>query len=378
MKVGFFHDHIFINKHGVRYTSGTLDKELWERYFLEGVKQILVCCRERAYQNGEKLGAIASSENVIFEPSPSLSSLSSLLFGVNESAVKKAVEEVDYVVVRLPSEIGFTAVKYAKKLDKPIICEVVGCPYDGLNGYGTLQAKLYAPIIRKRMKNCVSLCDGALYVTEYALQKKYPHGNSENASNVSISHVNYDCLESRIDRLRNNKSINIGLIGALDNDIKGVDIAIKSLKSINSVKLRVLGKGDPRRFEALAEKYGVEVYFDGFISEKNKIFEWLDLIDVYIQPSFQEGLPRATIEAMSRGCIVASSNAGGLDELTLPDFIHTPGDSTKLSSDILEIINSNIEEKERYIQHSLDQSSKYTKDILKGKRVSFYQSIFQR
>lgn len=104
----------------------------------------------------------------------------------------------------------------------------------------------------------------------------------------------------------------------------------------------------------------------------------MDLIDVYIQPSFQEGLPRATIEAMSRGCIVASSNAGGLDELTLPNFIHTPGDSTKLSSDILEIINSNVEEKERYIQHSLDQSSKYTKDILKGKRVSFYQSIFQR
>ncbi|HDM8210193.1 TPA: glycosyltransferase family 4 protein [Vibrio harveyi] len=378
MKVGFFHDHIFTNKNGIRYTSGTLDKELWERYFLEGVKTVFVCCREKMYKSGEKLGAVASSENVIFEPSPSLSSLSSLLFGVNENTVKRVVEEVDYVVVRLPSEIGFTAVKYAKKFKKVVICEVVGCPFDGLNGYGTIKAKLYAPIIRKRMRNCVSSCDGALYVTEYALQKKYPHDNSENASNVSISHVNYDCLESRKNRLKNSKIINIGLIGALDNDIKGVDIAIKSLKSLNGVRLRVLGKGDPSRFEVLADKYGVEVYFDGFISEKSKIFEWLDLIDIYIQPSFQEGLPRATIEAMSRGCIVASSNAGGLDELTLSEFIHTPGDSSKLSKDILEIINSSIDEKESYIRHSLDQSSKYTKDILKGKRLSFYQSNFQR
>ncbi|WP_191907340.1 glycosyltransferase family 4 protein [Vibrio diabolicus] len=87
-----------------------------------------------------------------------------------------------------------------------------------------------------------------------------------------------------------------------------------------------MGKGDPSRFDGLAKKHGVDVSFDGFISEKNKILDWLDDIDIYIQPSFQEGLPRATIEAMSRGCIVASSNAGGLNELTLEQFIHSPGD----------------------------------------------------
>ena len=34
----------------------------------------------------------------------------------------------------------------------------------------------------------------------------------------------------------------------------------------------------------------------------NKIFQLLDDIDLYIQPSLQEGLPRSVVEAMSRAC----------------------------------------------------------------------------
>lgn len=376
MKIGFFHDHIFLNKEGVRYTTGTLDSSLWERYFLDGVEKVIICCRERDYKTGDSLGAVSSLDRVIFKPSPSISSVSSLLFGMNKNVVKNTVEEVDYVVVRLPSEIGFAAVKYAKKLNKPVVCEVVGCPFDGLNGYGTMKAKIYAPVIRERMKKFVESCDGALYVTENALQKKYANLKSENASNVSISSVNHECLEFRKSKLDNAEILNIGLIGALDNDIKGVDVAIRSLKSIGGVRLRVLGKGDPKRFESLAKKYNVEVHFDGFISDKNKIFDWLDNIDIYIQPSFQEGLPRATIEAMSRGCIIASSNAGGLGELTLPEFIHVPGDHLKLSKDISQIINSNLNIKQKYIEHSLIEASKYTSNILKKKRENFYKSVF--
>ncbi|ELB2801432.1 glycosyltransferase family 4 protein [Vibrio alginolyticus] len=376
MKIGFFHDHVFLYKDGSRYTSGTLDSKLWERYLVRDIDQVVVCCRERQAEEDDILGPIASSEFVEFKPSPSLSSIPSLLFGFNHSFVKKVVEQVDYVVVRLPSEIGFVAAKYAKKLKKPVVCEVVGCPFDGLSGYGTLKAKVYAPIIKYRMKNVVELCDGALYVTERALQNKYPNKRSQNASNVTIKSINNGCVSHRLIRFDNKKIINIGLIGALDNDIKGVNIAIKALASIQGVKLKVLGKGDPSRFDDLAKKHGVEVSFDGFISEKNKILDWLDDIDIYIQPSFQEGLPRATIEAMSRGCIVASSNAGGLNELTLEQFIHSPGDYKKLSKDLTSIIHSTLDKKEDYIQHSLTQSSKYLQEKLRIKRTEFYNSIF--
>lgn len=378
MKLGFFHDHIFVNKEDVRYTSGTLDKDLWKRYLLPGVTEVVICCRERNYIEGERLGAISTRSNVTFTPSPNLSNLKSLTFNYSHNTVEEVVKELDFIVARLPSEIGLAAIKYANRYKKKVICEVVGCPYDALKGYGTLKASIYAPIIKNRMKKGVEKCDGALYVTKEALQKRYPNRCSENASNVVISHVRDDCLKDRIQAFNANNSITIGLIGALDNDIKGIDVAIKALSGVDNIKFRVLGKGDPTRFKELAKSYHVDVSFDGFMSDKDKLFSWLDNIDIYIQPSFQEGLPRATIEAMSRGCIIASSDAGGLGELTLSEFIHNSGDYRKLNKDILRIIKSSQLDKEMYIKHSLNEASNYLSDKLKDRRTKFYTSIFKK
>ena len=54
--------------------------------------------------------------------------------------------------------------------------------------------------------------------------------------------------------------------------------------------------------------------FRRFVWE-DKVFEWLDTIDLYVQPSLTEGMPRAAIEAMSRGCPVVVSDVGGLKNL---------------------------------------------------------------
>ena len=56
-----------------------------------------------------------------------------------------------------------------------------------------------------------------------------------------------------------------------------------------------------------------------------KIFDYLDNIDIYIQPSKQEGLPRAFIEAMSRGCPSLGSKVGGIPELLNSDCVFHKG-----------------------------------------------------
>ena len=43
--------------------------------------------------------------------------------------------------------------------------------------------------------------------------------------------------------------------------------------------------------------------------------DYYDSIDIYVQPSKQEGLPRAVIEAMSRGCPVLGTDIAGIPEL---------------------------------------------------------------
>ena len=70
----------------------------------------------------------------------------------------------------------------------------------------------------------------------------------------------------------------------------------------------------------LAKKYRVEnrVKFLGQVPHK-EVLKWLDNIDIYIHPSYTEGLCRSIIEAMSRACPIICSDVGGNYELVDKD-----------------------------------------------------------
>src|SRR5699024_10285872 len=120
----------------------------------------------------------------------------------NKSAVSKIVKEelekADALIARLPSETGNIAIQQAKKMNKPYLVEVVGCVWDSLWNYGSIQAKLYAPIAMKKMKKNVENAPYVIYVTNKFLQKRYPtKGKTENISNVEIGDVSQNSLETR-------------------------------------------------------------------------------------------------------------------------------------------------------------------------------------
>ncbi|PKH31898.1 glycosyltransferase family 4 protein [Shewanella sp. ALD9] len=373
MKIGFFHDHIFTKKNDVIYTTGTLNKSVWDRFFDAGVNKLIVCGR---FSNSIKPSQISERDNVTFVFSRNLSNIRSLLFGTGNNVVEKIVNDVDIVVARVPSEIGFNAIKFGKKFNKKVICEVVACPYDGLNYHGSFFAKLYAPIIKLRMKYWVKQCDGALYVTEHALQERYScNGLTTNASNVEIDLLaNVESVDFRYKRLSNrikDRTVKVGLMGTMQNDSKGISVALQALDSLENISFHVIGTGDPKKYLEISKKFAVNFNYDGFMAIKNDVYDWLDDIDIYIQPSFQEGLPRATIEAMSRGCPVISSDAGGLSELTMSDYIHTSGDYVKLRQDIIKVLNDpNLAQISSI--HSLNIASRYLSSSLKNKRSHFY------
>ena len=70
--------------------------------------------------DGVELGR-ADKPGVSFEFLPNLSSARQLLFRPREvdRQMEQAVRDADAVVARLPSEIGFLAVKHARRLSKP-------------------------------------------------------------------------------------------------------------------------------------------------------------------------------------------------------------------------------------------------------------------
>jgi len=132
------------------------------------------------------------------------------------------------------------------------------------------------------------------------------------------------------------RPIIFGTIGSLSTRYKGIQTALAALSAIRNLNInfeyRILGSGNQTQWRLLAGRLGIgnQVTFFSSIPSGDPVFQWLDGIDVYLQPSLTEGLPRSLIEAMSRACPCIGSSAGGIPELLDGQSIHTPGNVTEL------------------------------------------------
>ena len=93
-------------------------------------------------------------------------------------------------------------------------------------------------------------------------------------------------------------------------------------------------------------------------------------MDLYIQPSLQEGLPRAMIEAMSVGMPIIGSNAGGIPELIDKNCIFKKKNVNEIMSIIKKIDNEFLvaQSQKNYLN-----SKKFDKNSLNNKRNAFYK-----
>ena len=125
----------------------------------------------------------------------------------------------------------------------------------------------------------------------------------------------------------------------------------------------------------LIKKYGLdkEVKIIGALPH-DEVFKWLENIDIYIQPSYMEGLCRAIVEAMNKACPVICTDAGGNFALIEEKNIYKQRDIFGLIN-ILENINN--EELKKNAVFNYNKSKKYTANLLNEKRNIFYSKFMK-
>ncbi|WP_044291714.1 glycosyltransferase [Rivularia sp. PCC 7116] len=388
MHILFAYDHICYKDSQGNIYADKFPYWLWERY-LSFFSKITVAVRIRESVDNQYLKKldISSGPNVSFIEIPSLSSPTDIFHNRAEATekLKAGLVEADALIARLPSEIGSLAIELAKDYSKPWITEVVGCPWDSLWNYGTWQGKVYAPIMAMRTRLFVHESSYVSYVSKHFLQNRYPtKGITVNCSNVEIPELDSTILKTRLERINNNsQKINIGLIGTLKTKYKGITTALKALNKIDQdlpeYEFRILGEGDPTRWKRLAKNLGLSnnrVTFCGTLPSGSPVYNWLDEIDLYIQPSFQEGLPRALVEAMSRGCPALGSTAGGIPELLNESCLHKPGDHHKLAELLLHAtLSKDWQEKQAIL--NFEEAKNYTAPVLNMKRKTFWKGFVE-
>ena len=380
MKLLFVHDHKFYKENNDFYSSGGLPKNIWSRY-LDFFSSIIVIGRKLDKKNP---GLVQSNtEKVKFNLMEEYRNpLDEFLYSKKiDNNIIDSLKQVDAVLVRLPSILGFRTINICKKINKPYAVEVVGCVWDSYWNYGNISGKLLALYSYKRMRKTVKESEYAIYVTKYFLQKRYPaNGYSEYASNVEIDEFPTSVLDEHKNIVMNNTKIKFGMIGNLNVKYKGFDTAIKAFSiiknKIENFELLLVGGGNSKSIQNLIEKYDLSdnVKILGLLKSGNEIYNFLDTLSVYLHPSKQEGLPRSLIEAMSRGCPALSSSVAGIPELLDEKYLHQPGDYKELSKQI----ESYSIDKEKLLlmaNENFIKSKEYTNSKLNKRRSEFFKNF---
>lgn len=385
MKLLYAHDHKFHIYKGEFYSNGSFSVEALKRYtnVFDEVKFV-----SRQINVDEKLEKMtfASTPGVEFIKVPDFKSIKNY-YKKNQAnkIIEKEVLKADYIIVR-KSSIGSIAIKYARKHKKPYLVEVVSCSWDALWNH-SLKGKILAPYSFFKSKKAVKEAPYVVYVTNEFLQNRYPtNGKSTNCSNVALREFDDQVLERRLERvesMKNTDKISIGTTAAVNVRYKGQQYIIKALgklkkQGITNYEYQLVGGGDQNYLKAVAEKYDVveQVKFLGAMPH-NKVFEWLETIDIYSQPSRQEGLPRALIEAMSRAVPAFGARTAGIPELLDDKYIFS---NTRKNIDeichILKFFDKNTMSKQT--KRNYEESKKYDRDVIEERRRTFLEEFREK
>lgn len=149
--------------------------------------------------------------------------------------------------------------------------------------------------------------------------------------------------------LKSSKKVEILYVGSLTQN-KGLDILFNALQKLNNPKLElhIVGDGiEGEKLKTLVKVIGIDrqVTFHGFISNGPELFEFYRSSDIFVLPSFSEGLPRVLYEAAGNGCPIITTPVNSIPYVFKDNYdclFIQPGSV----DDIVYVLNQLITEKE--------------------------------
>lgn len=348
-----------------------------------------------------------------------------------KKCVREAVEQSDAYILRVPGLVGGLVWRELKSRGKCFALEVVGDPWDAL-GPGTWPS-VFRPAFRRvatfELKAMCREASAVHYVTQASLQRRYPAGRNAYVTGFSdalmdSAFATAERMEERFQRIDEiaaerqkihhtghrgttesvaksrewrvargaerqktyhrvdgEKAFRIGFIGSFSQMYKGPDVLLRAVAACRAQGLNVEASlaGEGRcaaAMKALAEELGIggEVEFLGQLPAGEAVFAFLDSIDLFVMPSFAEGLPRALLEAMARGCPCVGSAVGGIPELLEAAETVPAGEPSALAEKVMEVAGDAGRMKQM-ASRNLEKSREFSPELLTEVRREFCRAV---
>lgn len=181
---------------------------------------------------------------------------------------------------------------------------------------------------------------------------------------------------------RNHDKLHILFLGHLV-ETKGIfdllDVAAEHASELrDKIELHVCGAKNEEKVKDViaAGKMSDFVKFEGWVKGQKKT-DLLNLCDVFILPSYIEGLPLSILESMSYKMAILSTNIGGIPGIVHHGhngYLFTPGDKAAMLAYILDY----ADHRSRVVQHgeaSASAVSAFLPDAVSESLVAMYSDI---
>ena len=218
------------------------------------------------------------------------------------------VNEVDLIHGHTPNG-GLLSRLIAKRLGILSIYTIHGYHFHRTSGIFSWM--FFYPIERlTAFKNCIAV---TINQQDYLLAAKMGYKDIYKISGVGIS-TNQSSIETLFSHSDQIKLIAVGELNKNKNHILLIKFVQKMRYKYN-LKLQVIGEGNHRKkLEHLIDKYKLhgQIELVGYVDD---VQDRLVHSEIFILPSYREGLSKALMEAMSAGLPVLASNIRGNEDL---------------------------------------------------------------
>lgn len=215
---------------------------------------------------------------------------------------------------------------------------------------------------KTQVKKTLSKCDVIIALSE---NWKSFFQDELNCKNVEVIHniIPMPNIKDKI-KFKENK-INFLFLGALNNN-KGIydllEVMFQNKDYLkDKINLYIGGNGEEKKVIDYIKNNGLNefVHFEGWVSGSSKE-NLLNKSQVFILPSYKEGLPISILEAMSYGEAIISTRVGGIPEIVSSDngVLIEPGNNNQIFDAIKKIIDNPDVIKDMAF-HSLQKSKAY-------------------
>jgi glycosyltransferase involved in cell wall biosynthesis len=403
MKLKLFLEHRFKRTPDGQVWSPLFNYEMWQRY-LRVFSEVTLGARVEDVPEVAADVAAATGEGIKLAGLPHYHGPKQ--YWQTRRAFRAAISSLiapgQAYIVRVPGNVATQAVAVLQEAEVPYAVEAIGDPWDTFSpGCSDHPLRwIFRRTFTRAMRRQCAHAAVSLYVTERALQRRYPPNAGAptfHASNVFLAPPSAPSTAGNSDVARRNSAfvdsprrpeefairpLRSVCVGSFNLLYKAQDVLVKAfaraVKQGLDGHLSFVGDGIYQPdIEALARKHGClqdRVEFLGQLRGGAAVREVLDRSHVFVLPSRQEGLPRAALEAMGRALPCIGSNVGGFPEILEPDAIVRPNDIRGLA-ECLSRLASNPTRLAEMSARNLRRATDFQADKLAVRQSAYYAAV---